>query len=110
MNILEANDETFNALADSPLVLVDFHAPWCAPCRSFAPVLKAFADGNPGLRVLKVNVDEATAVSSGFHVRSIPHLVVMRNGNIVGEKSGQMSPAQLQAFIASTVGEQMPLL
>ena len=73
--------------ADKP-VLLDFWAPWCAPCRMVVPIIEEIAGERPDIRVGKINVDEQPELASEFSIMSIPTLVVMKNGKIVQQVSG----------------------
>ena len=82
--ILHAGDDDFEDLLGSEpgVTLVDFWAPWCAPCRLMAPLLDevAIEGAERGIRVMKVNVDQAPETAARFEVRSIPTLVFFRDG------------------------------
>ena len=69
-------------------VLLDFWAPWCAPCRMVVPIIEEIAGERPDIRVGKINVDEQPELASEFSIMSIPTLVVMKNGKIVQQVSG----------------------
>ena len=69
-------------------VLLDFGAPWCAPCRMVVPVIEEIAGERPDIKVGKINVDEQPELASKFSIMSIPTLVVMKNGKIVQQVSG----------------------
>ena len=64
-------------------VLLDFWAPWCAPCRMVVPIIEEIASERPDIKVGKINVDEQPELASKFGIMSIPTLVVMKNGKIV---------------------------
>ena len=69
-------------------VLLDFWAPWCAPCRMVVPIIEEIAGERPDIKVGKINVDEQPELASKFGIMSIPTLVVMKNGKIVQQVSG----------------------
>ena len=69
-------------------VLLDFWAPWCAPCRMVSPILDEIAAERPDIKVCKVNVEEELELARQFRVFSIPTLMVLRDGEIVSRSSG----------------------
>ncbi len=85
-------------------VIVDFWAPWCAPCRSLGPILEKLADEYGGrFRLAKVNSDENGEVSQAFGVRSIPDVRVVVNGKIVDQFTGALPEGQIRAFIQRAI-------
>ena len=85
MSAININKNNFqNEIMDSEkTVLLDFWAPWCAPCRMVAPIIEEIASERPDIKVGKNNVDEQPELASKFGIMSIPTLVVMKNGKIV---------------------------
>ena len=69
-------------------VLLDFWAPWCAPCRMVVPLVEEIAKERPDIKVGKINVDESQELAKQFRVFSIPTLIVMENGRIVRQEQG----------------------
>jgi thioredoxin 1 len=101
-SIEAVTDTTFEAqvLASSVPVIVDYWAEWCGPCKMISPILDEAAKRYAGqLAVAKLNVDENPKVPSQFHVRSLPTLMLFKNGQPVASKVGAMSRSQLTAFI-----------
>lgn len=103
-SISHVNESTWeNEISKSPLpVLVDFWAEWCGPCRAIAPILDELAKEMAGkLKIAKVNVDESPELAMKFNVRSIPTLLVFKNGQIVGQMVGSMPKSALKAKLES---------
>ena len=90
MSAININKNNFqNEIMDSEkTVLLDFGAPWCAPCRMVVPVIEEIAGERPDIKVGKINVDEQPELASKFSIMSIPTLVVKKNGKIVQQVSG----------------------
>jgi thioredoxin 1 len=80
-------------------VLVDFYADWCGPCKAMSPVLDQFASRNPGVTVMRVNVDENRDIAQYYRIRSIPTLMVFKNGKLTARKTGWMDGKALTGLI-----------
>jgi thioredoxin 2 len=100
--LVEADTGSFAAESTSSVpVVVDLWAPWCGPCRMIAPVLEDLAARNAGrLKVIKVNVDDEPALGARFDARSIPLLVVLRDGQVIDRIVGALPRAALEARLA----------
>lgn len=98
VNINKTNFQEEVTRSDKP-VLLDFWAPWCAPCRMVVPIIEEIADERPDIKIGKINVDEQPELASQFHVMSIPTLVVMKNGKIVNQVMGARPKAAILAMI-----------
>ncbi len=104
--IHNVSDETFETevLQSNIPVLVDYWAPWCGPCKMIAPILIEIAEEyGDRLKVAKLNIDENQATPPKYGIRGIPTLMLFKNGNIEATKVGQLSKAQLTAFIDSHI-------
>ena len=87
ININKNNFQNEVMNSDKP-ILLDFWAPWCAPCRMVAPTVEEIASERVAIKVGKINVDEQPELANKFGIMSIPTLVVMKNGKIVQRVSG----------------------
>ena len=90
MTAININKNNFQneVMNSDKTVLLDFWAPWCAPCRMVVPIIEEIAGERPDIKVGKINVDEQPELASEFSIMSIPTLVVMKNGKIVQQVSG----------------------
>jgi thioredoxin 1 len=93
MTAININKNNFQneVMNSDKTVLLDFWAPWCAPCRMVVPIIEEIAGERPDIKVGKINVDEQPELASEFSIMSIPTLVVMKNGKIVQQVSGARS-------------------
>ena len=99
LHINDADFETVVVQSDIP-VLVDFQAPWCGPCKMIAPILDEIAPEFAGkVKIVKINVDDNQLVAGQFGVRSIPTLLLFKNGQLVATQVGALPKNQLAAFI-----------
>jgi thioredoxin 1 len=103
MGVSEFDDSNFESevLQASGPVLVDFWAPWCGPCRMIAPVVEELAGENKGIKIGKLNVDEAPNSAQTYGVSSIPTLMIFKNGQVVERFVGVQPKSRLQQAITA---------
>ncbi|RMD83402.1 MAG: thioredoxin [Candidatus Dadabacteria bacterium] len=105
-NITEITDADFEreVLKSDIPVLVDFWAPWCGPCRAIAPVLEELASEYAGrAKIVKVNVDENTKMAAQYGIRSIPNLLLFKNGQVTEQIVGAVPKTRLAEALDAAV-------
>ena len=96
----ELTAQNFDAIInDNPMVIVDFWAPWCGPCRGFAPVFEKASEAHPDVVFAKVNTDEQQELAGGFNIRSIPTLMVFREKVILYQQAGAVPASTLEQIL-----------
>ena len=101
MAVVELTKENFERVVTSnPTVIVDYWAPWCGPCRGFAPVFEKVSEQHPDVVFAKVNTDEQQEIAAHFQIRSIPTLMVFRDQIIVFSQPGALPQGAFEQVVA----------
>ncbi|HEX6195334.1 MAG TPA: thioredoxin [Jiangellaceae bacterium] len=100
MATVEMTAANFDDLTDDGIVLVDFWAAWCGPCRQFAPVFEEASERHPDVTFGKVDTDVEQELAQGFAIRSIPTIMAIRDGVIVFQQPGALNAQLLESLIS----------
>ncbi|MFZ5454130.1 MAG: thioredoxin [Pseudomonadota bacterium] len=100
MATIELTEDSFNSTVENnPFVIIDFWAPWCGPCRNFAPVYEAASEKYPDIVFAKVNTEEEQGIAAAFGIRSIPTLMVFRDQIMLYGQPGALPAGQFEQLI-----------
>jgi thioredoxin 1 len=100
MAVVELTKDNFEqVVTTNPTVIVDYWAPWCGPCRGFAPVFEKVAGMHPDVVFAKVNTDDEQEIAAHFQIRSIPTLMVFREQIIVFSQPGALPQGALEEVV-----------
>ena len=99
----KTSDSTFqdDISSQSNLVLVDFWAEWCGPCKQISPILEEIANEKDNLNILKLNIDENPVTPQKYNVRGIPTLMLFNDGKLIDTKIGSLPKSSLEDWINS---------
>ena len=106
MEIKEITDKTFedDVMSSGIPVLIDFWAEWCGPCKMIGPILEELASEMDGkIKIVKVDVDSNSQSAMNYAIRSIPTLVIVKDGSVQAQHIGAASKAQLENFINQNI-------
>lgn len=108
MATIELSSENFEeVISGNDIVIVDFWAPWCAPCRSFAPTFEAVSEKYPEVVFAKLNTEDVQDVAAFFGIRSIPTLMAFREKIILYSEAGALPAAALDSLVEQVKGVEM---
>lgn len=101
MATVELTKDNFEqVITDSPMVIVDFWAPWCGPCCGFAPIYEQAAESHVDVVFGKINTDQEQELAGAFNIRSIPTLMVFREKVVLFQQAGALPASALEQVIA----------
>lgn len=109
--VTELTLETFHdTIEKNDIVIVDFWAPWCGPCRSFAPIFEQTSAEHPAITFVKVNTEDQQELAGQFDIRSIPTLMLFREQILLYAQPGSLSKSQLEELIAQVKALDMDMV
>ena len=108
MATVELTNDTFEStISDADIVIVDFWAPWCSPCKNFGPIYESVSEKHDDIVFAKVNTEDEQELGASFQIRSIPTLMIFREKVILYSEAGMLAEPQLEELIGKVRGVDM---
>jgi len=103
MATVDLTKETFqDTVNDNDIIFVDFWAPWCGPCKSFAPIYESVSEKHDDVVFAKINTEEQQELAASFQIRSIPTLMILREQVVIFSQAGMLPESALEEIIGKT--------
>jgi len=99
---VRVTEENFDRVAEADIVLFDFWAAWCGPCRTFAPIFEEASERHPDVVFGKIDTEAERGLARRFGIRAIPTLILVRDGVILATHSGVLTGAEIDELLART--------
>ena len=103
MSVLNVNSKNFNEEIKEGIVLVDFFANWCGPCKMLSPIVDQVSNEFSNVKFLKLNVDESSDIAGNYNIMSIPALLLFKDGVLISKSVGFISAEELKNFIVQSM-------
>ena len=99
--VIRVTEKNFKeeVLNSDKIVLIDFYADWCQPCRKLSPIIEEVAKEKDNVKFIKINVDENRELSNEYGIRSIPTLIIIKDGNVVNRSEGLIPKSEIEKLI-----------
>ncbi|HHT38322.1 MAG TPA: thioredoxin [Mollicutes bacterium] len=103
MSVIQIEHQNYDELVSEGIVLVDFYAEWCGPCKMLGPALEALANERADVKIIKVNIDEQEELTQRFGIMSVPTLLLYKDGVNISQKNGFQTLDMLNSWIDESI-------